>query len=112
MNECLFCGIVSGEIEATVVAEGPEWVAFPDLHPKAPTHVLIIPKTHVGSLDDLSAEPELGSALLEACRTVAETCGVTGGYRVVTNVGQEGGQAIDHLHFHVLGGRQMGWPPG
>jgi len=113
VNECIFCRISSGDVPADVVAEGDDWVAFRDLEPKAPTHVLVIPRRHVESLDTLSeAGGEDGAVLLEACRMVARLTGLAGGYRVVTNVGSDGGQSVGHLHFHVLGGRQMGWPLG
>jgi len=112
VKECIFCRIASGDIPADVVAEGADWVAFRDLQPRAPTHVLVIPRCHVESLDALGEEEGVGGVLLDACRTVASAAGLSGGYRVVTNVGSDGGQSVDHLHFHVLGGRQMGWPPG
>ncbi len=113
MSECVFCGIAQGEIEARIVAEASEWVAFRDLQPKAPTHVLVIPRRHVPGLDALSDEDApFAGRLLAACRRVAETEGLKGGYRVVTNVGDDGGQSVAHLHLHVLGGRRMGWPPG
>ena len=113
MNECIFCKIGSGDVPADVVAEGTDWVAFRDLDPRAPTHVLVIPRRHVESLDGLRGDQgEDGGVLLDACRRVASATGISGGYRVVTNVGREGGQSVGHLHFHVLGGRQMGWPPG
>jgi len=113
MTECVFCGIARGEIEAKVVAEGPEWLAFRDLQPKAPTHVLVVPKRHVAGVDTLGGEDvALVGTLLAACRRVAETEGLEGGFRIVTNVGEDGGQSVRHLHFHVLGGRHMGWPPG
>jgi histidine triad (HIT) family protein len=112
-QDCIFCRIASGEIPADVVAEGLEWLAFRDLSPQAPTHVLVIPRGHVTSLDDPGAGViGFGDALLAGCRKAAEATGVAGGYRVVTNTGPEGGQEVMHLHLHVLGGRQMGWPPG
>ncbi len=111
MSECIFCAIADGTIDATIVAEADDWVAFKDLHPQAPTHVLVIPRTHVPSLAQLS-DPDLARALLLACAEVAEDQGLEAGYRVLTNTGEEGGQAVSHLHFHVLGGRRMGWPPG
>ena len=111
MTNCVFCGIASGQIEAAIVAEGDDWVAFRDLEPQAPVHVLVIPRAHVSSLVTLSEGP-LGTRLLLACAAVADTEGLDGGYRVVTNVGEDGGQAVPHLHFHVLGARRMGWPPG
>lgn len=113
MSECIFCNIASGDVPAEVVAEGADWVAFRDREPMAPTHVLVITRRHFESLDALGDGGRgLGDTLLAACRTVASVTGIAGGYRVVTNIGGEGGQAIDHLHFHVLGGRQMVWPPG
>ena len=111
MTDCVFCGIASGAIGATLVAETNDWVAFRDLEPQAPVHVLVVPRAHVSSLSALSEGP-LGTRLLRACTTVAGAEGLEGGYRVVTNVGEDGGQAVPHLHFHVLGGRRMGWPPG
>ncbi|MDE2663905.1 MAG: HIT domain-containing protein [Gemmatimonadota bacterium] len=111
MTDCVFCGIASGAIPATIVAEAEDWVAFRDLEPRAPVHVLVIPRAHVSSLAALSKGP-LGTRLLLACAAVADAEGLDGGYRVVTNVGGDGGQAVPHLHFHVLGGRRMGWPPG
>ncbi|MDX1578726.1 MAG: HIT domain-containing protein [Gemmatimonadota bacterium] len=114
MSECVFCGIARGEIDAEVVAEDSAWVAFRDLEPQAPVHVLVIPRRHVASLDALDEEGAgpLAAALLAACVRVARAEGLEEGYRVLTNVGEEGGQAIQHLHFHLLGGRRMGWPPG
>ncbi|MCY3599648.1 MAG: HIT domain-containing protein [Gemmatimonadetes bacterium] len=111
MIDCVFCGIASGAVEATIVAEADDWVAFRDLEPQAPVHVLVIPRAHISSLSTLSEGP-LGTQLLRACAAVADAEGLDGGYRVVTNVGADGGQAVPHLHFHVLGRRRMGWPPG
>lgn len=112
-SECVFCRIAGGDIPADVVAEGEAWLAFADLSPQAPTHVLVIPRAHIESLDDLrDGGEDLAGALLGACAEVAGTCGLGAGYRVLTNVGREGGQEVMHLHFHVLGGRPMGWPPG
>ena len=111
MTDCVFCGIASGAVPAAIVAEADDWVAFRDLEPQAPVHVLVIPRAHVSSLATLSEGP-LGTRLLRACAAVADAEGLDGGYRVVTNVGGDGGQAVPHLHFHVLGGRRMGWPPG
>ncbi len=111
--ECIFCRIVAGDIPADIVAEGAEWIAFRDLEPQAPTHVLVIPRRHVENIDAFGPdEAGLGDALFAACRTVSEICGLEGGYRVLTNVGPEAGQEVLHLHLHVLGGRRMGWPPG
>ena len=114
MSECLFCKIVSGEIGADHVAEGPGWLAFRDIAPQAPTHVLIIPKEHIGSLNDLDGtRTELAGELLLGCRDVARREGIADpGYRLLTNTNREAGQLVPHLHFHLLGGREMGWPPG
>ncbi len=111
MSECIFCRIAGGDIDAVVVGEGDEWVAFRDLDPQSPSHVLVIPRRHVGGLDALT-DAALGGALLSACREVARREGLDGGYRVVTNVGRDGGQSVAHLHFHVMGGRPFAWPPG
>jgi histidine triad (HIT) family protein len=109
---CVFCRIASGEIATARVYEDEKCIAFRDLAPQAPTHVLVIPREHVQSLADVTAWP-LGSTLLAACAAVARAAGIVeGGYRVVTNVGRDGGQSVHHLHFHVLGGRSMSWPPG
>ena len=112
-SDCVFCRIVGGDIPADVVVEGETWLAFRDLSPQAPTHVLVIPRDHVESLARLRGRGDaLAGTLLEACAEVAAVCGLEAGYRVLTNVGREGGQEVMHLHFHVLGGRRMGWPPG
>jgi histidine triad (HIT) family protein len=111
---CIFCRIAAGEIPANMVLETEAVVAFHDLNPQAPVHVLVIPKRHVDSLGAASeADAETLSAVLLACRDVAVATGVAdGGYRVVLNTGSNGGQTVGHLHAHVLGGRSLGWPPG
>lgn len=113
MNEnCLFCRIVKGEIPADIVAQTDNEIAFRDISPKAPTHILVIPKEHVASLDEVGDAMDVG-ALMRLAREVAKTEGIAGtGYRVVINTGVNGGQTVDHLHLHVLGGRRMTWPPG
>jgi len=113
-SSCIFCRIGSGEIQATIVLRDDEIVAFRDLSPQAPTHLLIIPTRHVASLD--RAEPGdaalLGKMLLVA-RDLARKEGIAAdGYRVVTNSGPAGGQSVFHLHLHLIGGRPMAWPPG
>jgi histidine triad (HIT) family protein len=112
--DCIFCRIVRGEIPSTPVLETHEVLAFRDLNPQAPNHILVIPRVHVASLAELGpGDVALGGALLTACAQVARESGLdAGGYRVVTNVGEDGGQSVGHLHLHVLGGRSMGWPPG
>ena len=111
MTECVFCAIIAGAIPAEIVAEGDRWIAFRDVQPQAPAHVLVVPRECVSSLAELSSG-DLASELLLACAAVARAEGLSGGYRVLTNVGEDGGQAVAHLHLHVLGGRRMGWPPG
>lgn len=111
---CLFCRIVAGEIPANKVLENEHVVAFHDLNPHAPVHVLVIPRKHIPNIG--SAEPADAEALghvLLACRAVAEKTGVEhSGYRVALNTGPDAGQSVDHLHAHVLGGRVLHWPPG
>ncbi len=110
---CLFCKIVNGEIPAQKLHEDDFCIAFADIHPQAPVHLLIIPRQHIGSLADVNAkdEPLLGHLLATATH-LAETQKLAKGFRVVVNTGEEGGQTVDHLHLHVLGGRAMHWPPG
>lgn len=114
MQDCLFCKIVSGEIKAEVVWEGAEALAFRDINPQAPVHLLIIPKGHIPDLPGVTDEQ--GAVLVEVVRAVRDLAAQEGiaedGYRVVTNVGRDAGQSVAHLHFHLLGGRRMGWPPG
>jgi histidine triad (HIT) family protein len=111
-GDCIFCKIGSGEIPADIVYEDHWCVAFRDLHPRAPTHVLVIPRRHLASVADLGdQDTELLMAMLQAIRKVASDAGLSG-YRVVTNVGPEAGQSVFHLHLHLLGGRPMAWPPG
>jgi histidine triad (HIT) family protein len=115
-SSCIFCGIVAGEIPATIVAESDYGIAFRDLSPRAPIHVLVIPRRHVDSLAEASLPGADGAELGDLLRLAGEVARVSGvadtGYRVVANTGREGGQTVGHLHFHVLGGRQMAWPPG
>lgn len=113
-EDCLFCRVASGEQEADVVARGDSWVAFRDINPQAPTHVLLIPRRHVESVDDLEdSHRDLAADLLIAARDVARQEGlVADGYRLVANTGRKAGQSVFHLHFHLLGGRALTWPPG
>lgn len=113
-EDCLFCRIEAGEVDADVVAEGDRWLAFRDVDPQAPTHVLVIPREHVTSVDDLAeGQRDLAGELLLAVRDVARREGlVEDGYRVVANTNRAAGQSVFHLHLHVLGGRRMRWPPG
>jgi histidine triad (HIT) family protein len=111
--DCLFCKIVAKEIPADVVLDRDDVLAFRDVNPQAPTHVLVIPKDHLNSLEAVGAghEPLLAS-LVDAVNEVARNDGIDGGFRMVTNIGAAAGQSVDHLHLHVLGGRAMRWPPG
>lgn len=110
--ECLFCRIAAGEIPSDRVHEDDQVVVFRDINPVAPTHLLAISRRHVPSAADLTdADGELLAAMFGALRKVAADAGLRG-YRVVTNVGPESGQSVFHLHFHLLGGRPMTWPPG
>jgi histidine triad (HIT) family protein len=110
---CLFCKIVSGEIPATRLYEDDRTLAFSDIAPQAPTHILIIPKNHIPSHAHatLEDEPLLGH-LLHVAAQLAEQNNLANGYRLVINTGADGGQTVDHLHVHLLGGRAMHWPPG
>jgi histidine triad (HIT) family protein len=112
MADCLFCRIVRKEIPANLVAETDECLAFRDISPQAPVHVLVIPKAHVDSLAGVTDPLAAGRILLLAAE-VARTLGVVeSGYRVVFNTGADGGQTVPHLHAHLLAGRAMAWPPG
>lgn len=113
MPDCIFCKIASGEIPSTKVYEDDKILAFKDLDPQAPVHVLIIPKKHITSLDDTDAsDGELLSYMMLKIKDIAKDLGLKGGYRVVLNTGEDGGQTVKHLHAHLLGGRSMIWPPG
>jgi len=112
--ECLFCGIAVGDIPATIVSANSRTVAFRDINPQAPVHILVIPRVHHRNLADLGAAADglLGDLVAHA-REVAVAEGiVNSGYRVVFNTGPQAGQTVDHVHAHVLGGRPMSWPPG
>lgn len=115
MADCLFCKIVAGEIPAQIVKRSPDAVAFRDIDPRAPTHVLVIPTRHLPAVRDAKTpeDERLLGAVLTFAATVAAELGLDGaGYRIVTNTGTAAGQSVDHLHFHVLGGRKLTWPPG
>ncbi len=114
MTDCLFCKIVAGEIPAKMVYEDDTILAFEDIGPQAPTHILIIPKQHFASLKDVPGTEKdlLGQILLKAKEIAREKGLEDSGYRVVLNTGRDAGQAVFHIHFHLLGGRRMSWPPG
>ena len=112
-QSCIFCRIAAKDVPAGIVYEDADVVAFRDLSPQAPTHVLVIPKRHVASLSDMvEADAALLGSMMLAAKKVALAAGLTGGYRVVINSGPDAGQSVSHIHFHVLGGRPMSWPPG
>jgi histidine triad (HIT) family protein len=114
MADCLFCRIVAGEIPAKRVYEDDRIVAFEDIHPQAPVHVLVVPRRHVATLNDLEAADDgLVGALVRAAGAIARARGVAeSGYRTVFNCNAGAGQTVFHLHLHLLGGRLLGWPPG
>lgn len=113
MSDCIFCKIANGEIPTDMVYEDELVVAFKDMAPQAPVHVLVVPKAHIKDMNALDAgDTDLLSALTLACQKVAESQEVAEGYRLVTNIGEDGGQSVAHLHFHLLGGRALQWPPG
>ena len=114
MPDCLFCAIVAGQVPATVVVDGKRAVAFRDVNPQAPTHVLVVPRDHYPDVASLAAA---GDGLLDEVVTVASGVAAADGidatgYRIVFNTGRDGGQTVGHVHAHVLGGRPMTWPPG
>ena len=113
-SSCIFCKIAAREIPAEILRESDRLVAFRDLDPKAPTHILLIPKDHIASLEDLTDEHAAMLAdIAQAAAHLARTEGIDQtGWRLVSNVGPDAGQAVFHLHFHLLGGRKMLWPPG
>jgi histidine triad (HIT) family protein len=110
-RDCLFCKIVAGDIPATKVYEDAATVAFEDVNPQARTHVLVVPKEHVGNLPEIAADPTAAAAFLAGIRGTAEQLGLSD-FRTVVNTGAGVGQSVWHLHAHVLAGRPMGWPPG
>ncbi|MBD3620024.1 MAG: histidine triad nucleotide-binding protein [Chromatiales bacterium] len=114
MSDCIFCKIAAGEIPADVVYQDDDVIAFRDLNPQAPTHVLVIPRKHIATLHDAEAEDaQLLGRLFLGAQQVAEACGIAeSGYRTVVNCGAGAGQSVFHVHLHVLGGRALGWPPG
>lgn len=112
--DCLFCAIVRGEIPADIVLRDDEFIAFRDIDPKAPVHILVIPREHHATAAELTAaDAAAAGRLLRTAAEVAQQSQIAdSGYRIVLNTGVEGGQSVNHVHAHVLGGRQMGWPPG
>jgi histidine triad (HIT) family protein len=113
MSDCIFCKISRHELNSDIVYEDDDFLAFKDVNPAAPVHVLVIPKKHVSSLLDEAAGAELLGRALALVPQIAKQLGLAeNGFRVVINTGKEGGQTVNHLHFHILGGRLMKWPPG
>lgn len=113
MADCIFCRIVSGQIPSKRVFEDGEVIAFEDVNPAAPTHILVVPRRHIATLDDAQdADAGLLGGLVNVARKVAAERGLSAGYRLVMNVHAGAGQSVFHIHVHVLGGRQLGWPPG
>jgi histidine triad (HIT) family protein len=111
--DCLFCRIANHEIAADILHEDAEVLAFRDINPQAPTHVLVIPRQHIRSAADLTArDGDLLGELFARVADLADREGLSRGWRVVTNVGPDAGQSVEHLHLHLLGGRSLGWPPG
>jgi len=112
MSDTIFGKIIRREIPADIVYEDDQCLAFRDIAPQAPTHVLVIPKKPIPRLSDAHGEAALLGHLLQTVAEVARQVGLENGYRVVINNGEDGGQTVDHLHLHILGGRSMQWPPG
>jgi len=114
MYDCVFCKIIAGEVDSIKIYEDELVYAFNDINPSAPTHILIIPKKHILSLEDLQLEDQdLGGHMLLVAKQIAREQGLAkAGYRLVSNCGELGGQEVPHLHFHLLGGRKMNWPAG
>lgn len=105
---CLFCKIIAGEIPSTKVYEDDKILAFRDINPMAPTHILVIPKEHIGGVDELNADNSaIVGYIFAKIAEIAKKEGLEGGYRVVSNVGEDGGQTVRHLHFHILGGKKL-----
>jgi len=113
-QDCLFCSIVAGDIPADVIYESDAAIAFRDINPQAPTHVLIIPRKHIATINDLEAgDKEIVGSMYMAAREIAQQEGIdVAGYRAVMNCNEGAGQTVFHIHLHLLGGRSLGWPPG
>ena len=114
MDECLFCKMIAGDIPADVVYQDDDVLAFRDINPQAPVHVLIIPKRHISTLNDLASEDAalIGKLSLAAAKIAAQEGIAESGYRTLINTNREGGQVVFHIHMHLMGGRRMLWPPG
>ena len=114
MSDCLFCRIIKKELPASIVFEDERILAFNDINPQAPTHVLVLPKRHIATLNDLGAADDslVGEIVRRATAIAAERGLAVGGYRTVFNTNRDAGQTVFHIHLHLMGGRHMGWPPG
>lgn len=114
MDDCLFCKIIAGDIPSDIVFENERLIAFKDINPAAPIHILIIPKIHLSTLNDLQTEhTELMGELIYTASQIAKQVGIAeDGYRIGFNCNEDGGQTVFHIHLHLLGGRKFGWPPG
>ena len=113
MEDCIFCKIAEKKIPSTAVYEDDKVLAFKDADPQAPTHVLIIPKTHIKNILEVAEDSGLMNHIFGVINKLADELGLKdAGFRVVANTGEDGGQTVEHLHFHLLGGRKMSWPPG
>lgn len=113
MKDCLFCKIIAGEIPSSKVYEDEKVLAFHDIDKKAPVHVLIIPKKHIDSVATLeAADFDTTAHIMRVAQRLARELGLKNGFQIVTNTGRDGGQTVNHLHFHLLGGRALGWPSG
>ena len=113
MNDCLFCKIIRGEIPSEIIYQDDKVIVFNDINPQAPVHFLVIPKEHIESANDITKEnSDLIGYIIYIASKLAKEKALDDGYRIVNNCGAEGGQTVDHIHFHVLGKRNMEWPPG
>ncbi len=108
MNDCLFCKIIAGDIPSGKVYEDEAVYAFSDINPQAPVHILVVPKVHITSLDEVTSDNSTSvTHIMEAIPKIAAAAGLTNGYRVITNIGEDGCQSVKHLHFHLLGGKKL-----
>lgn len=113
MDDCLFCKIINGDIPTDFIYQDEKIVVFKDISPQAPVHLLFVPREHIGSADDINQEnSHLIGHIFEIATRLAKENNLSQGYRIVNNCKEHGGQSVDHIHFHLIGGRQMQWPPG
>lgn len=113
MSDCIFCKIADGEIPSEIVYSDDHCVAFRDVNPQAPTHILVIPRKHIKSVNEINEKnSKIIAHIFEVIGKIALEEGLDNGYRVVSNIGEDGQQSVPHLHFHIIGGRSLQWPPG